>query len=285
MKRLLILGSRGFLGGRLAALARSSCLLCDDQGVDITGDSLRAVFDRTRPEAVVLLAAISDIDRCEREKALAARVNLFGAAGVAVECARTGARLLFTSSAAVFDGEKDAYSEDDPPHPVSYYGETKARAEAAIRGLLPSAVLVRLSLALGFGRTEGTNSLLDKLSESFRAGREVSVPDEEYRNPIDAGAFCRAILDLIGSPEARGVYHIGAADSMSRYELARRLAVRMGYPAGLVVPLRESPPGRAPRGRNHFLLTGRLQEAIGFCPPTCEQVLERCLHDAAKSYS
>ena len=41
-----------------------------------------------------------------------------------------GARLLFTSTDAVFDGTLAAYAEDATPTPVNFYGQTKARAEA-----------------------------------------------------------------------------------------------------------------------------------------------------------
>jgi dTDP-4-dehydrorhamnose reductase len=282
MKRLLILGSRGFLGAHLLEAARTSWEICDDQGIDITDSgTLRDAFQRLRPDAVVLLAAISDIDRCQRERMLATRVNLFGAAAVAAECAQREIRLLFTSTAAVFSGTKHGYAEGDPPDPASYYGETKAKAEAAIRGTVPAAVIVRIALALGFAKRPGTNSLLDKLAESFQAGRTVATPVDEFRNPIDAGTLSRAMLALLDSPVAAGIYHAGASDSISRFDLAKKVAVRLGYPERLVEPQRDSPPGRAPRGRDHFLLTSLLREATGIAAPSCDEVLGRCFDGTA----
>ncbi len=64
------------------------------------------------------------------------------------------ARLLFTSTAAVFDGSKHGYREEDEVAPLSVYGKTKAWAENAVRSLLPSAIVIRFALVLGFARKE-----------------------------------------------------------------------------------------------------------------------------------
>jgi len=285
--RFLIIGAQGFIGAHLARVAadRFEVFSGDlstpssdrELRVDITDPaSVRHAFDRVRPDLVALAAAVSDIDLCEREKERAAAVNVTGAGHVVGECARIGARLVFTSSAAVFAGTRHGYREEDPPNPVSFYGQSKARAEAAITATLPGAVIVRMALVLGFGAGRSTNALLNRLADSFRAGRPVTVPDYEYRNPIDAGTLSRFIVELAASPDAAGIFHIGSSDSLSRFELVSRLAGKMGYSRDLVVPQRAPVPGRAPRGLDHFLLTGRVRAFCRTPIPSCDQVIERC---------
>lgn len=281
-RRLLIIGTRGFVGAHFARLVRPCLGVLDDSGIDVTNAAtVRASFDRERPDIVALLAAISDIDQCERKRDLAEAVNVHGVENVVSECVRTGARLIFSSSAAVFDGTQHGYGEEDHPHPLSFYGETKARAEALIGEALPPAIILRMSLVLGFGLLPGTNSLIDKLAGNFRAGRPVAVPTEEHRNPIDVGTLCQFLLELALLDDARGFFHIGAAGSMSRYELATKLAERMGYSRALVVPQQEQPAERADRGRDHFLLTDKIRRICRTPVPTCEEVIERCLHATA----
>src|SRR5690242_14751481 len=114
-RRLLVIGASGFLGSYVArAAARSHQVIrgnrvgCDRDGsieIDVTSKrSVDLAFEQANPDAVVLLAALSDIDRCEVEPNLAREVNVQGAENVAQACARARARLLYTSSAAVFDG-------------------------------------------------------------------------------------------------------------------------------------------------------------------------------------
>jgi len=69
---------------------------------------------------------------------------------------------------------------------------------------------------------------------------------------------------------------VGAADSVSRYELARRLAAHEGIPLHLVLPEQVPVPGRAPRGEDHFLLTDKIRKVCNLEAQTCDQVIERC---------
>ena len=123
-------------------------------------------------------------------------MNFHGPCHVARECQRRGARLLFTSTDAVFDGQLAVYTEDATPTPVNFYGRTKARAEAAIGEILPAATIVRVSLVLGRGLRPGTNSYVDKLAASFAAMKDVVTPTFEYRNPIDVGTLARLLVEL-----------------------------------------------------------------------------------------
>jgi dTDP-4-dehydrorhamnose reductase len=285
---MLIIGALGFIGAYAARVAAATCEVfrgdClppegpGDVAIDITNEeSVRAVFERVAPDTVLLFAAISDIDRCQANPELANAINVRGAEHVACACARSNARLLYTSSAAVFDGTRHGYREDDQPTPVSVYGETKARAESIIAAAAPSAIILRLALVLGLAGRTGTNSLVDNLGEKWKTGRPVALPVFEYRNPIDAPTLARFIMELLGRG-AHGVYHLGSREAISRFDLGLKLAERMGYPGELVQPQTEPAPGRAPRGLDHFLLTDKIAAATAIPVPSCDEVIERCLN-------
>jgi len=288
--RLLIIGSQGFLGGY--AVEEAKCIfeviecsrnLSGDSGVrmDITDErSVNAGFERAAPELVLLLSAISDIDRCQQFPDQAKAVNWQGAEQVAEACARSNARLLFASSAAVFDGKKHGYSEEDPVNPLNVYGETKAMAEKSVLALVRAAIVVRFALILGFAGRPGTNALLDRLRARWNAGRTVALPVFETRNPIDARTAARLMMNLLSQPEISGIFHLGSADPLTRYELGARLALRMGY-AGKVEPENAPTPDRAPRGRDHYLLTGKVSTACSTQIPTSDEVIARCFDGIA----
>lgn len=285
--RIFIIGARGFIGSYAieAAHAAAEVIRGERTGtgagslsIDIRDpSSVDDAFASAKPDAVLLLAAMADIDRCEAHPAEAYAVNVRGAGHVAEACARSGARLVFASTGAVFDGRKHGYREDDEVNPVSVYGKSKVEAEELVRTLDPSAAIVRLSLVIGWARTPGTNSMLDSLRRRWNAGTPVPFPCNEIRNPLHAADAAQALIALLLQyRDASGIYHAGAADVISRYELGRRLAVRMNVPEDLVRQQLEPLPGRAPRGEHHFLLPGKLQELLGSQAQTCEQVIERC---------
>jgi dTDP-4-dehydrorhamnose reductase len=286
-QRILVIGAKGFLGTYASQAAgdtfeviradRNSTGQPGSIELDIADVStVERAFRVIEPDCVLLLAAMSDIDRCERMPEQAFAVNARGAENIANACARSKARLLFTSTAAVFDGRKHGYCEEDATAPLSVYGETKAWAEHAVNGLVPSAVIIRFALVLGFARKSGTNAMLDSVTGKWKAGEPVSFSTRETRNPIDAASLARLLISMLTDREVSGLFHVGASDSVSRYELGKRLAARAGVSTDLVRQQDEPPPGRAPRGDNHFLLTDKIQRDYHFKVETCDQVIERC---------
>ncbi len=293
LPRLLVIGARGFLGSYVVAWGRRDFQVIradrerrndeTDVALDITDrGSVRDAMYASRPDAVILLAAIADIDRCQREPKLAVAVNLEGAKYVAGNCAEIGARLLFTSTGAVFDGLREGYREEDEMNPVSVYGQTKAHAEIAVRSLAPDSIIVRPSLVLGRSRRAGTNSLVDGMISRWKAGEVVTAPVTEFRNPIDADRLSQWILQLIKNENAHGIFHAGSKNVLTRYEIAQALGARLNIPKHQIQPEQQAKPGRAPRGPHHFLLTNKIDRAWGIRVPRCEMVIERSLHEVAQ---
>ena len=291
-ERIFIIGATGFLGAHAVRRcaegfdvftgSRAAATGPESVQIDITDQaSVDAAFQQVEPDTVLLLSALSDIDRCQAEPDQAFAINVRGPGYVASACVRSNARLLFTSSGAVFDGRKHGYTEEDAPTPLSVYGETKARAEAAILALAPSAIILRFGLVVGFAGKQGTNAMLDSLSTRWASGLSVATPTFEYRNPIDAGALSSFMLELLRNQDARGIFHAGASDSISRYELNVKFAERMGYPRDCVLAQTEPTPGRAPRGLDHFLLTDKLRTVCRTPIPSCDQVIARCFDAVA----
>ena len=131
--------------------------------------------------------------------------------------------------------------------------------------LLPSAITLRLALVLGFAGKSGTNAMLDSVIARWKSGVPVIFPTYEMRNPIDAATLASVMLHMIGNPKpaVRGLYHVGASDCISRYELGKRAQDT-------------AIPGRAPRGADHFLLTGKIRRDCNIEFETSTHVIERC---------
>jgi len=125
-----------------------------------------------------------------------------------------------------------------------------ANPEDVVKALIPSAVIIRFALVLGFARKSGTNAMLDSVMGKWKAGEPVCFSTRETRNPIDAASLARLMITMLADRQVSGLFHVGASDSVSRYELGRRLAARAGVSTDLVQPQGDPPPGRARRTRN-----------------------------------
>jgi dTDP-4-dehydrorhamnose reductase len=284
--KLLIIGANGFVGAWVARLAVTSFDVTlgsrsasgpNSVPIDITQtNSVIDAFEKVKPDVVLLTAAIADIDKCERERELIHQINCQGPVNVANECKRHGTRLIFCSTDAIFDGTLSAYKEDAFPTPVNEYGKSKARAEKAIADIHSGTVILRFSLVLGRSFAAGTNSYVDKLDAQLQAGQKVPTPTYEFRNPIDVRRLARVMIDLAARRET-GIFHVAASDKLARYDLARKLAVKLGHSPDLIVPQTDPIPGRAPRGLDDFLVCERLPAVTGFVVPSCDEVIESAI--------
>lgn len=264
-KKLIITGANGFVAGsvihqageewEIHALARSEVAIKTGNVVPhvfdlLDFDALRRVFTEVKPDAVIHAAAVADIDFCEANKEEAHAVNVDVTRVVCRMCRETGARLVHCSTDTVFDGVEGKYTEADPPGAVNYYGKTKIEAENIVCVECPRAAVPRLCLVMGFPFAGGGNSFLSRMVSSLEAGKEVGVPDEEVRSPVDVVTLGRALLELAAN-DFSGFIHMAGNDVLNRYELGLRIADKMGFSRSLVVAKNPSGiPGRAPRPRN-----------------------------------
>ena len=288
-KKLVIFGGGGFIGGNLAQVARQKGwevyvidsrprLQPEWRRADISNrHSVDEVIRAISPDAVVNVAAIADIDQAEQDKELAHRVNVDGARYIAESCSSRGIRYVFFSSDAVFDGEGSRYSEDDEPAPVNYYGRTKMEAEKAVLEAYPRAVIVRISLVLGFPVAEG-NSLFANLLGKLKEKKDLAYPIDEIRTPVDVLTLSECVLELCES-DFFGVIHIGATDSVSRYDLVRKLTGRFGYDEERIIPqtLPKVNPGRAPRHKNGILSVAKAESVLKTRLLSTEEGIQRAL--------
>lgn len=274
MKKLIIFGGSGLVGGNLTKIAQKNgwkVFIADSfyrsgldniewKTIDITDKKqVEQVIEEIRPDAAVNLAAIADIDKAEQEKELAWKVNVQGAGNIAESCAKYGVRYVFFSSDAVFDGKGGNYREDACTAPVNYYGYTKAEAEKEVLSFKPDAVIVRISLVIGFPATGG-NSFFGGLQKKLDEGMEILCPVDEVRTPVDVLTLSMCVLELAES-DFSGILHIGSTGSINRYDLTRKAARSMGYDESLVKPAAPQlqSMARAPRHKNGIISVSKAQ--------------------------
>ena len=87
--KALIVGGKGLLGTNIAPLFQQNfdLTICDIDTWDITDrESGKSHIEKYRPDVLINLAAITDVDGCEDKRELAEKVNADGAGIVADLC-------------------------------------------------------------------------------------------------------------------------------------------------------------------------------------------------------
>jgi dTDP-4-dehydrorhamnose reductase len=261
-KRLLVTGYGGFVAGSLVwqaspewevnVFSRSKTQqeqddfrcwqfdLCDTK-------TLRENFAEVKPDAVVHTAALANIDYCQSHQEEAERVNVSVTEELARLCNDHNTKLVFCSTDSIFDGEKGMYTEEDEPHAVNFYAETKTRAEEVVRKCVAQSVVARLSLVMGLPVLGAGNSFLAKMMPALEAGHEVQFPVNEIRTPVDVITLGQALLELAAN-DFSGTLHLAGNTCLNRYDMACQIAEFLGYSPDLVVAIDSNAmEGRAPR--------------------------------------
>lgn len=269
--RILVTGALGMLGRDLVAVLSShpehTVLPADLPGFDITErQAIRDAVREMRPDAVIHAAAYTDVDGCEKDAALAMKVNGEGTRNVVEAASEAGARLLYVSTDYVFDGNKGApYEEEDLPNPLSAYGRSKLAGECAVREYSRGTV-VRTSWLFG----QHGRHFIGAILERARRGDELRVVHDQTGCPTWSRDLARVLAVLI-ERDVSGVFHAAGSGSCSWYQFALAILEEARktrpVPPVEVRPITTAELGRpAPRPALSVLSARRLIE-LGIAPP------------------
>lgn len=142
--RALLFGSSGKLGSAILSTPQSTLDICapTHSECDIAKEKqVITTIARYRPNLVINAAALVGTKECEQNRNLAWKTNVVGSLNISRVCNGEGIRHVFTSSAAIFDGQKGNYSETDFPSPTFYYAITKVAAEQSVSAVSNYAII------------------------------------------------------------------------------------------------------------------------------------------------
>jgi dTDP-4-dehydrorhamnose reductase len=192
---------------------------------------------------VILAAAVSSVVRCELDPAATHQVNVVGSRAVVEAAADAKAKVVFLSSDYVF-GDGGPHEESDDPAPMNEYGRQKLEVEEIV--LNGSAnVVVRTCQVFGqdVRRANYVLATLDRLA----AGEIVHARADLFGTPTYVRDLAAEIIHLATRP-ATGVWHVAGPESISRMDLAQRVARAFNLDVGRILAA-ESVSDDVPRPR------------------------------------
>jgi dihydroflavonol-4-reductase len=317
MKRLLVTGAAGFIGGHLCTRAAAA-------GWDVTGLDLRmpqtppfravagSILDTATLEeamegatAVIHGAAITGL--WARNPADFTRVNLRGTEAVLAAARRRGTRLVHISSYTTLiarNTPRDSLLDErilNPPEALlGPYPRSKRAAELAILSAAAEgldALVVMPSAPIGPGDPGPTPPM--RLIRDLAAGRLPAIL-ETTMNLVGVEALADGILAALDRGQAGTRYLLSGvdaplseiADIIARHTGVRPPAMRVPYAVALAAAevnealarLTGRPPaapvtGVRLAGRRVRFSNSRARQDLGFSPPTIEAALLRALQE------
>ena len=233
MKKILITGSSGFLGSRLAYYLkdRHELLLPSHGELNISREeAVKAYIEENRPDVVLHCAALSNTWYCEQHREESHKVNVQGTVRIAKACKLTGAKLVFMSSDQVYNATPlpGLLKEEEVLQPVNIYGQHKLECEQRTQWNLPESVGLRLTWMydLPDSHMKLNSNILVNLQKAYNDGNIINAATNEYRGVAYVWDVVRNIEKAISLPG--GIYNFGSGNTLNSYELHLKAAELMG---------------------------------------------------------
>jgi dTDP-4-dehydrorhamnose reductase len=242
---------------------------------DITDKhGLEKLLDKIRPDIIFHCAAITNIDYCEENPSAAYEVHVEGTKNLALSAGKTGAKLVYISTDAVFDGEKGNYSEEDEPNPINIYAKTKLEGETVVKDSLDDYLIFRTNF-YGWNIRE-KYSFSEWILHDLLEKKQLTMFTDVFFTPIFVNDLIEVMVELIKN-DARGLYHIGGDERCSKYHFGMKLAEIFNLDQHYIQPISVDQFNfKAKRSKDMSLSTKKLSDMLNNrLLPTIEEGIKK----------
>lgn len=196
--------------------------------------SIRQSILEFSPQIVINLAAITDLETCEREPENAWLTNALGAENLALVANELDAPYVYISTAGVFDGLLETYNDFETPKPLGVYGRSKHHGETFVCSHVRRHFVPRAGWMMGGGPRKD-KKFINKIYRQICEGKsELFVVDDKVGTPTYTVDFAAGLQRLLES-EMYGLYNHSGEGRCSRYDVACEFVRLLGLEGSVKV--------------------------------------------------
>jgi dTDP-4-dehydrorhamnose reductase len=228
-KKVFIAGANGMLGTSLKNLTDTSLMLLTDKEpseeiefCDIRNlEHTTQIVNEYNPDIILNFAALVDLEYCEQEKDDCYLTNTIAAVHLFNLAKDKNIPYVFISTAGIFGNDKEFYTEEDQPYPLSAYGKSKYYTEQLLQNQnYDKYWIFRAGWMMG-GGPKKDKKFVNKIMKQIKSGvKELFVVDDKLGVPTYTKDFASSILKHIEKELPYGLYNMVSQGEASRYETA-----------------------------------------------------------------
>jgi len=288
-KRILITGSNGLLGQKLVDLLRKQAsveLIATARGnnrlpvtegytyasLDITvQEEVSDIFNQFKPDVVIHTAAMTNVDTCETDRDGCDVLNVNSVAYLIEACEKHGTYLCHLSTDFIFDGADGPYTEEGIANPISYYGESKLKAEQLLFASEIRWSIARTVLVYGIVPDMSRSNIVLWVKKSLEDGKTIQVVTDQFRTPTLAEDLAMGCW-LLAKDEVEGIFNISGSDFLTPYEMAVMTADYYGLDKSLLQKADSSTfTQTAKRPAKTGFILDKAKKVLGYSPKTFQE--------------
>lgn len=239
-KKILLFGGTGFVGSAIAHGFRKSYTMISPQHRELDVSSfysLKKYIAHAKADLIIYAAGVTSVDKCEEDPELAKLLNTKAPEAIAAYAATLNIPLFYISTDAVFPGNKKDvhYNEEDKVGPFSTYGKTKLAGEEVVLKHSSRNAVIRIICPFSLfyeKKIDFARLAIKKLTHNENFPGIV----DQTMNPLYMSYLVHALQKLT-EKKASGIYHLGATDYDTNYNIVKRLAGILGLDETLLIPI------------------------------------------------
>jgi dTDP-4-dehydrorhamnose reductase len=226
-------------------------------------------------------AAYTAVDKAEDDRENCMRINRDAVRNIGKVAVAKGIKIIHISTDYVFDGtQKRPYREDDPPNPVSVYGQSKWEGEVALRHVCPDAVIIRTAWLYSEFGTNFVKTMLQLGKERT----ELKVVSDQTGSPTYAEDLAMAMMAVVEHQLwAPGMYHFSNEGVCSWYDFAVEIMALADLNCQVTPIQTNEYPTRAIRPAYSVLDKKKIKTTFQFSVPQWKNSLEKCLKEIVEN--
>ena len=197
-------------------------------------EKITQVIQKVKPDAIIHLAAITNVDQCEKENDLALKINGHATKIISKLAAKQRVFFVYVSTDYVFDGEEGMKKESDQTNPINYYGTSKLEGEKSVMNLASSWCIARTSTPYGLHPTKTSFPIW--VANNLESRNDIKVVVDQFTSSTYVPNLSRMLIE-VSKRQIAGILHLAGASRISRYEIAELIAQKLNLDKKFLIPV------------------------------------------------
>ena len=231
-KKIFISGAGGMLGEACFKIFnKNNILKCTDINLnenwldflDITDEEkYKKEVLNFKPDYLFHLGAITSLEECEENPDKAYLTNTISVETAVMIANYLKIKLIYISTAGIFDGKKDSYNDWDKPNPISIYGKSKFYAEEFVQKNSLDYLILRPGWMMG-GGPKKDKKFINLIYKQIKEGKKnLKIVNDKNGTPTYTYDFVKNIELLILNNNI-GLFNCVCEGLTDRLEVAKEI--------------------------------------------------------------
>ena len=182
------------------------------------------VLNRIKPDIIIHLAALTNVDKCESNFAKAYDLNCNATKYLVYWAHKKKCRFLYLSTDQIYNNS--GFNSEDNAKPSNLYSQTKFISENIVL-CLNNSVVVRTNFYGFFPNHK--DSLVNWFLKCAKKNIKIKLIKDIYFNPLYVHQLCLYLLEIIKNYKIQGIFNLGAKNKISKGELLYKIGERINY--------------------------------------------------------